>query len=46
MRHIKFIILDGLCERWEEGKLSSIDFLKLVIDLVLVNHDEKIIKLK
>jgi len=47
MRHIKFILLDNLCERWENGKLSGIDFLKLVIDLVLTNaSDENLRKIK
>lgn len=44
MRHVKFIILETLCERWENGKLSSIDFLKLVIDLVLTNTSNENLK--
>jgi len=41
MRHIKYIILNSLCTRWEQEKLSTPDFLKLVMDLVLSNFSER-----
>jgi len=39
MRHVKFIILESLCQRWEQRKISSIEFAKLTIDLVLNNWE-------
>jgi len=41
MRHIKYIILNNICQQWENGKLSSLDFLKLVCDLVLTQFSEE-----
>jgi len=35
MRHIKYQILENLCKMWESGKISGIDFMKGVFDLVI-----------
>lgn len=34
MRHIKFILVSSMLDRWENGKISDIDFLIAIVRII------------